>query len=42
MLLQDFVTKYLKKNSEGILGKIDKKLLSRLADYGYQGVWVNP
>ena len=26
MLLLDFVNKYLKKKSEGILGKIDRKL----------------
>ena len=35
MLFQDFVNKCFKKNSECILGKIDKKLLSRLADFGY-------
>ena len=35
MLLQDFVNKYLKKNSDDILEKTDKKLLSRLADFGY-------
>ena len=43
MLLQDFVNKILKKNvSEGILEKIDKNLLSNLADFGHlggQGVW---
>ena len=44
MLLQDFVNKYFLKNSEGILGKIDKKLLSSLADLAIKGVgvWVNP
>ena len=36
MLLKDFVNKYfLKKISEGILGKIDEKHFSRLADFGY-------
>ena len=35
MLFQDFVNKCFKKISECILGKIDKKLLSRLADFGY-------
>ena len=35
MFLQDFVKKILKKSiSEGILGKIDKNLLSNLADLG--------
>ena len=31
-----FCQEILKKQSKGILGKIDKKLLSRLADFGYQ------
>ena len=35
MFLQDFVHKYFLKMSEGILGEIYKKLLSRLADFGY-------
>ena len=35
MLLQDFVNKYLQKISEDILGKTNKKLLSRLADFAY-------
>ena len=36
MVFQNFVNKnILKKNSEGIRRKIDKKLLSRLADFGY-------
>ena len=40
MFLQDFVNKYLKKKLEDILGKIDKKLLSRLADFGnLKGRW---
>ena len=30
-----FCQQIFKKKSEGILGKIDKKLLSRLADFGY-------
>ena len=39
MLLQDFVNKFKKIHiSEDILGKIDKKVLSRLADFGF---WVN-
>ena len=35
--LQDFVNKSLEKKniSEDILGKIDKKLLSRLADFDH-------
>ena len=34
MLLKDFFNKVLKQ-IEGILGKIDKKLLSHLADFGH-------
>ena len=38
MLLQDFLNKYLQKkiNSDGILGKTDKKPLPPLAYFGYQ------
>ena len=35
--MQDFVNEFLKKNSEGILGKIDKKLLLHLANSGHYG-----
>ena len=35
-VLQDFVNNYIfKKKSGGILGKIDKKLMLCLADFGY-------
>ena len=48
MLCKILSINFWKKNiSEDILGKIDKKLLSRLADFGHEGggVWgrgVNP
>ena len=35
MLLQGYVNKLKKKNSEDILGKVDKKKLSHLADFGH-------
>ena len=35
MLLQGYVNKLKKKNSEDILGKVDKKNLSHLADFGH-------
>ena len=34
-----FSSQVFEKNiSEGILGKIDQKILSRLADFGYKGI----
>ena len=37
MLFVGFCPQILKKSSVGILGKLDKKLLSRLADFSYKG-----
>ena len=35
----EFSSQVFEKNiSEGILGKIDQKILSRLADFGYKGI----
>ena len=35
MFLRGYVNKLKKKNSEDILGKIDKRILSHLADFGH-------
>ena len=37
MLLQDFANKYFKNGQKAILGKIDRKPLSCLADFVYLG-----